>query len=108
MTSFDMHTGMAAAVSGPDVMQAQADVRAAALAAAEALSGVEIGINAVSLMSPLTGIGQYTLQLVRQLQMLELAPWLFYGTGWNREIRTGALPGIGTAKNLFKRIVPRP
>ncbi|HYD82228.1 MAG TPA: glycosyltransferase family 1 protein [Paucimonas sp.] len=79
-----------------------------AAAMAEELANVSIGINAVSLMSPLTGIGQYTWQLLKQMQMLKLAPWMFYGTGWSREIRAGALPGIGAAKNLFKRIVPRP
>jgi len=87
---------------------AMVDQHASALAVAGTLAGVEIGINAVSLMSPLTGIGQYTFHLVRQLHALKLAPWLFYGTGWGKDIRTAALPGIGTAKDLFKRMVPRP
>lgn len=74
----------------------------------DSLDDVTIGVNAIALMSPLTGIGQYTFQLVHQLQQLRLAPWLFYGTSWQQEIRTAALPGIGTAKTLFKRVVPRP
>lgn len=72
------------------------------------LEDVEIGINAIALLSPRTGIGQYTFHLIRQLQQLGLAPWLFYGTGWRQEIRFAAMPGIATAKNLFKRIVPQP
>jgi alpha-1,3-rhamnosyl/mannosyltransferase len=59
-------------------------------------------------MSPLTGIGQYTFHLVHQLQQLHLAPWLFYGIGWQQEIRAAAVPNIGTAKKLFKRVVPQP
>jgi alpha-1,3-rhamnosyl/mannosyltransferase len=102
MKAFDTHAGIVAGEA------ATFDWRAVGQDAAEALAGVEIGINAVSLMSPLTGIGQYTCQLVRQIQSFGLSPWLFYGTGWSREIRTEALPGIGTVKNLFKRIVPRP
>jgi alpha-1,3-rhamnosyl/mannosyltransferase len=101
MKVFDTHARIAEA-------GAAAERLAAANAAADALAGVEIGINAVSLMSPLTGIGQYTFHLVRHLQALKLSPWLFYGTGWSRDIRTESLPGIGAAKNLFKRIVPRP
>jgi glycosyltransferase involved in cell wall biosynthesis len=97
------HTRMSDVAAG-----SVAESQSVARAAADTLASVDIGINAVSLMSPLTGIGQYTFQLVRQLQALKLAPWLFYGTGWGQEIRTEALPGIGAAKNLFKRIVPRP
>ncbi len=72
------------------------------------LEDTQIGINAFSLMSPLTGIGQYTYHLVQEFQLLKLAPWLFYGTAWSRQMRTSALPGIGAAKNLFKRFIPRP
>jgi len=76
--------------------------------ALDALHGVQLGINAISLMSPLTGIGQYTYQLVSQFQAMGMAPWLFYGTGWSDRTRTAALPGIGAAKDMFKKLVPRP
>jgi alpha-1,3-rhamnosyl/mannosyltransferase len=68
-----------------------------------------VGINGVALLSPLTGIGQYTLHLVRELQqMLPMQPWLFYGSTWNREVRTTPLPGVEGIKKFIKRAVPNP
>lgn len=68
---------------------------------------LRLGINCVSMLSPLTGIGQYTFNLVQELQALHLSPWLFYGADWRREVRTQPVPGIGVAKNLIKRLIPR-
>ena len=43
-----------------------------------------IGINAVSLLTPLTGIGQYTLNLVLELQKdPTLSLSYFYGPFWS-------------------------
>jgi alpha-1,3-rhamnosyl/mannosyltransferase len=71
--------------------------------------GARIGINGVALLSPLTGIGQYTYHLVRELQqMLPVEPVLFYGAGWSREIRSTPLPGVDSIKKVVKRIIPRP
>jgi glycosyltransferase involved in cell wall biosynthesis len=67
-----------------------------------------VGINGVAMLSPLTGIGQYTFNLVRELQTMHLKPWLFYGTDWRQDVRAMAMPGMGAAKNLFKRFIPRP
>jgi glycosyltransferase involved in cell wall biosynthesis len=71
--------------------------------------GACVGINGAALLSPLTGIGQYTYHLVRELQqMLPAEPVLFYGAGWSREIRSTPLPGVDGIKKLVKRVVPRP
>jgi glycosyltransferase involved in cell wall biosynthesis len=69
---------------------------------------LRVGINGVSMLSPLTGIGQYTSNLVRELQEMHLSPWLFYGSDWRQVVRAQSMPGIGIAKNLFKRFIPRP
>ncbi len=72
------------------------------------IEDMRVAINGVAMLSPLTGIGQYAYNLVRELQDLRLAPWLFYGTGWSQELRAMSLPGMETAKTVFKRLVPRP
>lgn len=72
------------------------------------IEGMRIGINGVAMLSPLTGIGQYTFNLARELQLMQLMPWLFYGANWRQAIRATALPGMHAAKNLFKKIIPYP
>ncbi|OWW19977.1 glycosyltransferase family 4 protein [Noviherbaspirillum denitrificans] len=70
---------------------------------------VRVGINAVPILSPLTGVGQYTYRLITELQdALPHKPWLFYGTSWDREIRTAAAPGARELNNAIKRIMPHP
>lgn len=72
-------------------------------------AGARVGINGVALLSPLTGIGQYTYHLVRELQgLLPEKPWLFYGTNWSQEMRQSPLPGVESVKNGIKRFVPQP
>ena len=67
-----------------------------------------VGIGALPLLWPLTGIGRYTLQLVREMQsLLPEPPWLFYDRTWSREIRVPPAPT--RASNLVtaaKRNVP--
>lgn len=71
------------------------------------IEDTQIGINGVALLSPLTGIGQYTFHLVRELQkLLRVKPWLFYGVGWRQEVRMTPLPGSGRVKDLIKYLVP--
>ena len=68
----------------------------------------QLGINGVALLSPLTGIGQYTSHLVRELQhLLRQAPWLFYATHWHRELRSAPLPASTGMKQLVKRMLPQ-
>lgn len=72
------------------------------------IQDMRIGINGVSMLSPLTGIGQYTFNLVREMQAMQLSPWLFYGADWRQDVRAQPVPGIGVVKNLIKRVIPRP
>ncbi len=68
-----------------------------------------VGINAVPILSPLTGVGQYTYRLITELQqMLPHKPWLFYGTSWDSEIRTAPPPGARELNNAIKRLMPHP
>ena len=70
---------------------------------------VRVGINAVPLLSPLTGVGQYTYRLITELQQaLPHKPWLFYGTSWDREIRMAPPPGARQLNNAIKRFMPHP
>lgn len=72
------------------------------------ISEVQLGINAVPLLSPLTGIGQYTYHLISELQgLLPKAPYLFYATSWQKELRTVPLQNIDKYKKIIKRFVPR-
>ena len=49
---------------------------------------MKVALNATALLSPLTGIGQYTYHLAKGLQALpELELDLFYGSGWSKEVR---------------------
>ena len=45
---------------------------------------LHLGINAISLLSPLTGVGQYTFNLTRELQKIPgLTVYYFYGLLWS-------------------------
>ena len=72
------------------------------------IEDMRVALNAIAMLSPLTGIGQYAYNLVRELQDLRLAPWLFYGASWSQELRAMTLPGMETAKTVFKHVVPKP
>ncbi len=72
------------------------------------IEDMRVAINAIAMLSPLTGIGQYAYNLVREMQDLRLAPWLFYGASWSQELRAMTLPGMETAKTVFKRLMPKP
>jgi alpha-1,3-rhamnosyl/mannosyltransferase len=73
------------------------------------LNGVQVAVNAIPLMAPLTGVGQYTHRLILELQqLLPTQPWLFYGTSWGRDIRTSAPPAARQANDAIKRFLPAP
>jgi alpha-1,3-rhamnosyl/mannosyltransferase len=84
------------------------DSRARTDVALPKVEDMSVAINGIAMLSPLTGIGQYTFNLVREMQDLRLKPWMFYGTDWKQELRAAALPGMTTAKSAFKRLMPRP
>jgi len=72
-------------------------------------SHFQLGMNAISLLSPLTGIGQYTYNLILELQKtLTRAPLLFYGLNWSNELRSTPLPRINLIKKAAKKFIPRP
>ncbi|HEY0844048.1 MAG TPA: glycosyltransferase family 1 protein [Noviherbaspirillum sp.] len=75
----------------------------------DSLDRVRLGLNAVPILSPLTGVGQYTYRLITELQqILPDKPWLFYGTDWDQNLRTAAAPGARGLNNAIKRFVPHP
>ena len=68
---------------------------------------MKVALNATALLSPLTGIGQYTYHLANNLKGLpELELDLFYGSGWSKEVRDQPVPSIAAIKSLFKRFMP--
>jgi alpha-1,3-rhamnosyl/mannosyltransferase len=68
---------------------------------------MKIALNATALLSPLTGIGQYTYHLAKGLQALpEVELDLFYGSYWNEELRNSPVIGIAVIKYLLKLITP--
>lgn len=70
---------------------------------------LRIALNATTLLSPLTGIGQYTRSLAEALAaMRDIDLHLFYGTRWSRAIRTAPVKDITRTKRILKTLIPRP
>jgi alpha-1,3-rhamnosyl/mannosyltransferase len=70
---------------------------------------LRIGINGSALLSPLTGIGQYTKNLAEALLASgEVDLSLFYLLVWSKEIRTEPIRNITKLKEFIKKVVPRP
>lgn len=70
---------------------------------------LRIGINGSALLSPLTGIGQYTKNLAEALLASgEIDLWLFYLFAWSKEIRTEPIRNITKLKEFIKKVVPHP
>lgn len=69
---------------------------------------MRIALNATPLLSPLTGIGHYTHQLIIGLQdKPEISLDLFYATKWSTEVKNKPIPAINFIKSLIKRCIPR-
>jgi glycosyltransferase involved in cell wall biosynthesis len=69
---------------------------------------MKVGLNATSLLSPLTGIGQYTYQLAKGLQKYkDLELDMFYANGWSTEVRDKPIKQIRNIKLLLKKFVPK-
>jgi len=69
---------------------------------------MNVAIDALPLLSPSTGIGRYTRELVLQFYASQdVRPFLHYGLRWSTELREAPVAGIVTAKNAFKRVVPQ-
>jgi glycosyltransferase involved in cell wall biosynthesis len=70
---------------------------------------IRLAVNAMPLRSPLTGIGQYTLNLFRALvESGEIDAHFFYGSHWASEIVPAHSAAIDTVKKAVKRFVPYP
>jgi alpha-1,3-rhamnosyl/mannosyltransferase len=70
---------------------------------------IRVGLNSTALLSPLTGIGQYTKSLAEALIASgEVDLWLFYSLAWSREVRTQPVHNIATVKTLIKKLLPHP
>jgi len=70
---------------------------------------LRIGLNGSALLSPLTGIGQYTKNLAEALVATgEVDLSLFYLIAWSREIRTEPIRNITRFKEAIKKFVPHP
>lgn len=73
---------------------------------------IRVGFNATPLLSPFTGIGQYTYHLAKALQSHStLHMDLFYGLnwkrmGWSTEVREVPVPGLALTKSVVKKIIP--
>jgi len=89
------------------------DTSAAPVSAAPAVTplanadriALRVGINGIPLLSPATGIGQYTRHLAIELgKRLVEPPTLFYGTSWSKTVRTASMPGVSSARAAIKRV----
>ena len=70
---------------------------------------LRIGINGSALLSPLTGIGQYTKNLAEALIASgEVDLSVFYLFTWSREIRTEPIRNITKLKEFIKKVIPHP
>lgn len=68
---------------------------------------IKLAFNAVPLLSPLTGIGQYAKQLLEGLQahpMVDVDK--FYATNWSNDIRQQPLRHTGSWKAWVKKWIP--
>lgn len=68
---------------------------------------MRVAINAIPLVGPLTGIGNYTWHLAREMAgLLPEAPWLFYGRAWSRQLRKPPVPVGAAARRKLGLVVP--
>ena len=70
---------------------------------------LRVGISALSLLVPHTGIGSYTRNLGNALLASEgVEPQFFYGYGWSAEVRQAGLTGAASLRTSLLKIIPRP
>lgn len=68
---------------------------------------IRIAFNATSLLSPLTGIGQYSLQLALGLaSRSDINADFFYGAVWSQHVRGAPLPGPAGLVPWLRKHVP--
>lgn len=70
---------------------------------------MKVALNGTALLSPLTGLGQYTHHLAQGLmEHSEVDLVFFYGNRWGVELQNSPLKGIVGVKSLAKRFLPNP
>lgn len=70
---------------------------------------MKVAFNGSQLLGPLTGLGQYSLQLARAMAALAEAEFrFFYLSHWSPDIAPRQVTGLSTLKAFIKRWVPRP
>lgn len=71
-------------------------------------SQLRVAFNAVPLLSPLTGIGQYVKSLLMGLeQRQDVQSFKFYAKGWSDEIREQPLPAsVLRWKSILRKVMP--
>lgn len=69
-----------------------------------------LAVNTTALvLSPLTGIGQYTKQLMLEMEKrADVDPHFFYATFWSKSLNLSAPPELHKFKSFIKKFVPRP
>lgn len=68
---------------------------------------MRVAFDAIALLSPLTGIGQYAYELASRLAAdPRHQARFFYGKRWSDEVRAAPLPGAGALFPWLRRFVP--
>lgn len=68
---------------------------------------MRIAFNATALLSPLTGIGQYSYHLAKGLAACdEIDAEFFYGAYWSQDVRSAPLPAAGSLLPWIRSNVP--
>ncbi len=69
---------------------------------------MRVAFNATALLSPLTGVGQYTLQMASALAAdPQIDVEFFYGAAWSRSVAAAPLPGAGKLLPWLRKHLPR-
>ena len=68
---------------------------------------MRVAFNATSLLSPLTGIGQYSRELAQGLvNRSDIDASFFYGASWSKSVRVAPLPGGGKVLAWLRKNIP--
>ncbi|MGV0961284.1 MAG: glycosyltransferase family 4 protein [Limnohabitans sp.] len=68
---------------------------------------IQLAFNGVSLLSPLTGIGQYTANVAQRIaSSTEVDARFFYGAGWSSQVQLNTSPVIKRFLPWFRKHIP--
>jgi glycosyltransferase involved in cell wall biosynthesis len=78
-------------------------------AGAATWADLKVAVNAMCLWRPITGIGQYTLNIAREWARMGMPrAEYFYGVGWSPLAGPRQAQAMGAIKRIVKAIFPRP